>query len=160
MPSSSAIRSRKYRAKDVDAYRKNKREYARTPEQRAKRNAYMAIWRERNREKHNRQARESHARNSHKHKQKRKDHALKVSYGLTRDDYNAMLASQDGVCFICRLAERAKKTGQTPRNLAVDHCHATGKIRGLLCTKCNGNLGWFEKFKDSILRYLDRTIAT
>ncbi len=58
-------------------------------------------------------------------------------YGLSRDDYDALLARQGGVCAIC-----GKKPGR--RRLGVDHCHACERIRGLLCTKCNPGLGQFD----------------
>jgi hypothetical protein len=39
--------------------------------------------------------------------------------------------------------------------LSVDHCHKTGKIRGLLCTKCNTALGWFETNQEQVQDYLE-----
>jgi hypothetical protein len=54
-------------------------------------------------------------------------------YGVTQVGYDRMLAAQGGVCAIC---ERAQE-----RALNVDHCHATGKVRGLLCTNCNRMVG-------------------
>lgn len=154
MTMTTAEKSRRYREKDVDGYRKRKREYARTPEERAKRTAYMAAWRVKNREKHNRQARESHARNAHKHIGKRRDYHLKRVHGITREEYDAILMAQGGVCLICGLPERGSRGRSGRRYLAVDHCHKTGKRRGLLCSKCNGNLGWFEKFKAKVEAYL------
>jgi len=61
--------------------------------------------------------------------------ALEKRYGITRADYDALYAAQGGVCYICRRA-----TGKT-RRLSVDHDHATGKVRGLLCRPCNNILG-------------------
>ncbi len=62
---------------------------------------------------------------------------LKRRYGITAADADAMLAEQGGLCAICRVAPAAH----------VDHDHATGKVRGLLCFNCNGGLG---QFKDRI----------
>ncbi len=62
---------------------------------------------------------------------------LKCRYGITAADADAMLAEQDGLCAICRVAPAVH----------VDHDHATGKVRGLLCFNCNGGLG---QFKDGI----------
>lgn len=63
---------------------------------------------------------------------------LKV-YSISLEDYNKMLEKQNGVCAIC---------GKKPKErLAVDHNHITGKVRGLLCIKCN--LG-ISKFDDNI----------
>lgn len=59
------------------------------------------------------------------------------SYGISEPDYKSLLESQGGVCKICG------KECSTGRNLAVDHCHKTGKVRGLLCKKCNVSIGAF-----------------
>jgi hypothetical protein len=63
-------------------------------------------------------------------------------YGISATEYAALLESQEGACAICRRPERAvdPRTGK-PRQLAVDHCHATGRIRGLLCYNCNVAIG-------------------
>lgn len=60
------------------------------------------------------------------------------TYGLTAEQYYTILEHQEGVCFICR---RAKGT---TKKLAVDHDHATGYVRGLLCGPCNKVLGHFR----------------
>jgi hypothetical protein len=57
-------------------------------------------------------------------------------YGISREQYEALLAKQGGVCGVCR------KPPQEP--LCVDHSHATGRVRGLLCRKCNTALGSFD----------------
>lgn len=54
-------------------------------------------------------------------------------YGLTPEDYAAMLAKQEDRCAICG--------GTQDRALSIDHCHATSKVRGLLCVHCNTTLG-------------------
>lgn len=64
---------------------------------------------------------------------------LRAKFGITMHEYDALLRDQNGVCGICGAEPRDK-------NLAVDHCHSSGKIRGLLCFNCNSVLG---KFKDS-----------
>lgn len=69
-----------------------------------------------------------------------KNYRLKRQYGITIEDYNRMLKDQNGVCFICQ-KESKNFWGTQP---AVDHCHKTGKIRGLLCDKCNKGLGQFN----------------
>lgn len=59
---------------------------------------------------------------------------LKCMYGLSQDEYEAMLLKQKGLCAICGGKCRHE-------NLSVDHCHATGAVRGLLCENCNRGLG-------------------
>ncbi len=66
---------------------------------------------------------------------------LKSLFGLTVEQYDEMLDQQKGVCKICG---RPCSSG---RRLAVDHCHETGKIRGLLCGNCNKGIG---NFQDSV----------
>ncbi len=68
---------------------------------------------------------------------------LKRSYGITIEEYNEIFGHQGGVCAICNKPEVAVIRGKT-LSLAVDHCHDSGKIRGLLCSKCNQGLGSFK----------------
>jgi hypothetical protein len=77
---------------------------------------------------------------------------LKKRYGLTLADYDALLAEQGGVCAICR-------SPPTSIRLAVDHCHATGTVRGLLCTNCNqaiGKLNDSPELLRSAINYLNK----
>jgi hypothetical protein len=65
---------------------------------------------------------------------------LKYNYGVTLAEYEAMFEAQGGRCAICRgLPPENRKT-----RLAVDHCHDTKKIRGLLCDACNRGIGYFK----------------
>ena len=64
--------------------------------------------------------------------------AVKSKYGITREDYDLLLASQGGACAICRDRPKANK------RLYVDHDHDTGVVRGLLCHPCNTGLGMFK----------------
>lgn len=61
-------------------------------------------------------------------------------HGLTFQQYEAMVAAQDGVCAVCRLPETTVVNGRVI-DLAIDHCHTTGVVRGLLCSGCNKALG-------------------
>ena len=65
---------------------------------------------------------------------------MRRTYGLSLEDFWWMNAQQGGKCKICR------QTCSRSRALSVDHCHATGRVRGLLCGKCNLILG---KMSDS-----------
>jgi hypothetical protein len=74
---------------------------------------------------------------------KLKNAHLKVTYGITLAYYNSMKEAQNSVCSICGLPETTKIHGQVI-DLAVDHDHATGKVRALLCHHCNKALGGFK----------------
>ena len=65
---------------------------------------------------------------------------LQWRYGLTVEQYDAILKSQGGRCAICR----AERPDSRTKQWHVDHCHATGKVRGLLCGQCNLGLGQFR----------------
>src|SRR5690242_13759158 len=73
---------------------------------------------------------------------------FKRKFGITLEQYEEMLKAQDNKCAICRKEEttphsRSKKIIR----LAVDHCHTTGKVRGLLCRSCNQVLGVLKEDK-------------
>lgn len=65
------------------------------------------------------------------------------NYGITRQDYNTLLSQQDNKCKLCGGEGFAMAPGGKVK-LVVDHCHATGVIRGLLCHNCNRGLGLFK----------------
>lgn len=71
---------------------------------------------------------------------------IKTTYGITREEYDAILEAQGGKCAICRRATGAS------RNLSVDHDHKTGEVRGLLCTPCNRDV--LGHLRDSVLALL------
>ena len=78
---------------------------------------------------------------------------LKMTYGITVEQYDALLSKQDGKCAICA----AKKPGGRTKMFFIDHCHSTGKVRGLLCMRCNTGLGLFldnPKFLLNAISYL------
>ncbi len=77
-------------------------------------------------------------------KEKIRERNLLSDYGITPADYEAMFVAQGGLCAICRKAETKKNRYGGVRRLAVDHCHRTGKVRGLLCHKCNSGIGYFS----------------
>lgn len=57
------------------------------------------------------------------------------NYGLSPGEFERLSAEQSGKCAICK---------QTPKKLCVDHCHGSGKVRGLLCGKCNFAIGHLD----------------
>lgn len=68
----------------------------------------------------------------------RRDNALRVKFGIGLDEWLTMYEAQGRVCAIC-------KSQRTKRQLHVDHCHRTGKVRALLCGKCNAGIGYFDE---------------
>jgi hypothetical protein len=85
---------------------------------------------------------------------------LKKLFGLTYDEYLSMKESQNNLCLICNKPESdIDKRTMIPKELAVDHCHTTGKVRGLLCKTCNLGLGYFNdnpKLLEQALNYLSK----
>ncbi|MCI0440747.1 MAG: endonuclease VII domain-containing protein [Chloroflexi bacterium] len=72
---------------------------------------------------------------------KEKAYQLFYHYGITLEEYDAMVKKQKSVCAICK---RAPDPHKRQKALFVDHDHATGRVRGLLCNKCNTSLGGFS----------------
>lgn len=64
----------------------------------------------------------------------------KINLGGKEYSYKELLEHQGGVCAICKKKETSRIKG-TLKSLSVDHCHKTGNIRGLLCSRCNLTLG-------------------
>lgn len=97
----------------------------RSPERLVQYNKYRRIWRQQH---------------SAVQKAVEKDSHLYRTYGITLADYSAMLNAQCGKCAICK---RSDPNHQKHNFYHVDHCHITGKVRGLLCSTCNVALGGF-----------------
>jgi hypothetical protein len=77
--------------------------------------------------------------------EKTRNTQLKSKYGITLEQYQLMFKEQNGVCAICGQPEVAiDKRTNIIKLLAVDHDHQTGKVRGLLCQKCNHGIGNFN----------------
>lgn len=81
-----------------------------------------------------------------------RNNKLMREFGITNDDYEFMLENQGGGCAIC-----GKTKSEEGKHLAVDHCHVSNDVRGVLCQNCNQGLG---KFRDDVsllssaIRYL------
>lgn len=71
-------------------------------------------------------------------------------YGISPETYYEMLGNQDHQCGICGAKPKKNKA------LGIDHDHKTGKVRGLLCDKCNLALGHYETFAEKATRYLTK----
>lgn len=75
-------------------------------------------------------------------------------YGITLDDYNKMRKDQNYSCAICGRHEDKVKGKVGVRPLHIDHCHTTGKVRGLLCGRCNTSLERFELYSKEMEEYI------
>lgn len=87
----------------------------------------------------------------------------KQAYGITSTQYKTMLKEQNFVCAVCKNPETSKvgkgKHATKVNSLSVDHNHRTGKIRGLLCSKCNRALGYLQESVDimkSLISYINK----
>lgn len=79
------------------------------------------------------------------------DVGLKKQYGISAKQYAEILDQQGGACAICKNGEKSvAHTSNKIRRLMVDHCHATGKVRGILCSRCNRGLGFFQDSMENL----------
>ena len=74
------------------------------------------------------------------------DLRLQRTFGITLDEYNCIFEYQKKCCAICK-----KPVPKGGKRLAVDHCHITGKVRGLLCMSCNRALGKFRDLDELVI---------
>jgi len=130
---------------------------------------YAKKWRESNKDILNERVRQDRLINPEKYREWDNNHRLKniKSYRykdvlkkrkISAEDYNALLVKHNNLCGICSRPEtRIGRTGEVCR-LALDHCHDSNKVRGLLCAKCNLMLGYSEdniKTLKSAITYLE-----
>lgn len=93
-------------------------------------------------------------RSTPKAKARQRELIIKRVYGITTEDYNNLFIEQGGRCAIC-----GKHQEEFKLRLSIDHCHKTGKIRGLLCHRCNGGLGHFDdnvEILENVIKYLEQ----
>lgn len=105
---------------------------------------------EKNREKIAKKKNEHYHKNREKYLELERARLYLKLYKISVLDYDNMFLKQDGKCYICK----SPNPGPRQRHFNVDHCHNTGKVRGLLCLSCNTKLGWFEKYQQNIFEYL------
>lgn len=97
-----------------------------------------------------------------KNKQKIWENKLQYRYGLTKEDYDYLLIKQNGCCAICSTNNPSSKS-KKHKYFSVDHCHETGRIRGLLCATCNSAIGLLGDCPTTITKaalYLSSTQCT
>jgi hypothetical protein len=89
---------------------------------------------------------------------------LRYRYNISLAEFNHLRDEQMGLCGICGIVlEISESSSLRTKNVAVDHCHSTGKVRGLLCSMCNKGLGCFSDNIDSLeaaVLYLQESRAT
>lgn len=104
-------------------------------------------------DKEYRENRKSYSREWHvRNKSRSRDNQLSRKYGLNQEDLDDLINQQENRCAIC-----GDEFQETPN---IDHCHETGKVRGLLCRTCNVGLGHFKdnlELLQSAIRYLEET---
>lgn len=116
--------------------------------------AASCAWRRANPEKGRAGARARAVKRRAKNPEAVRNSQLKNKYGIALAQYNVLLDSQNAVCAICQ------EPCHTGRALAVDHCHETGRIRGLLCNRCNQAIGILQDSPHNCLaaaKYLQQT---
>jgi hypothetical protein len=77
-----------------------------------------------------------------------RDREIKSRYGMTADDFTAMLDEQGGRCAICGTPSAGPRA--KGRRLHIDHDHGSGEVRGLLCTSCNTAIGMMDDSEDML----------
>lgn len=148
-----------------------KKKYATEEERKAAAREYARLWRakhpERNRE-HQRRYRERHLelyKERYREYRRRPEQAERArayrnqkKYGLLPGDREAIFAAQFGVCAICGGSDSGSRRGWH-----IDHCHASGKVRGILCHHCNAMLGNAKDNSatlEAAIRYLHKHALT
>ena len=111
------------------------------PEKREANRLKNAVWRAKDRAKHNQYMREWKFNNIDKVRR----YKWKSRFGITPEQYDELFIFQRGVCAVCGKPERKKHNkSNRVQMLSVDHDHVTGQVQGLLCQDCNIAIGYFH----------------
>lgn len=103
--------------------------------------------------------RESGAKHRKKFPERHRKAHYKRKYGLDPKEYDLIFERQEGCCAICKKEESGMRLGRI-KSLSVDHCHTTGKVRGLLCQSCNTGIGLLKedtKLFMAAIEYLEKS---
>lgn len=87
-------------------------------------------------------------------KSKTRRRIRKYLYGISNEEFEQMWSQQSGKCDMCK-AEMTKEYGHKRNTCHIDHCHSTGKVRGLLCLQCNSLLGMARDNKSILLNAIN-----
>jgi hypothetical protein len=115
------------------------------PDLRARENARTREWYRKNKATHLARTQSYYRRN----RGRAEDRHYERTYGISLSEYNRMLDAQGGGCAIC-----GKRQGAEKYKLAVDHDHSTGRVRGILCHRCNRAIGAFGDTVEGVRRAL------
>ena len=161
MPISDPTARKQYHKAYYEAHRETalneekRKRRTRTPEQVADRREYQRRYYAANRDRLLMEQRERGQRNykarPEAYQKRQRRNTLLREYGLSESDYQAMLSNQQGLCRIC---------DRKMTHPVVDHCHQTGRVRGLLCRGCNAALGHFGDSPVTLaraIRYLTKS---
>lgn len=88
-------------------------------------------------------------------KQQAKKRGLFPDHDAENYELHAMFKDQKGLCAICDDPVSLRQEGEAQRSAFVDHCHETGKIRGILCRRCNSGLGFFRDSPTTLERAIE-----
>jgi len=109
-------------------------------------------WRAKNPERNRENQKRWKSIHSEQVKNMNRNWCYRTKYKITLEEYNRILAVQNGVCILCGKRTAYKNKG---RNLFIDHDHKTNRIRGLLCSRCNTMVGHIELVGlEKIIQYL------
>jgi hypothetical protein len=144
---------RKTDPKTLDHRRRSDAKQRAKPDFKALKKVYDANYRRENRERQDAVRREYYEKNKKMIAERTRNWRLKRGYGIDIAEYEALLLSQKGKCAICG-------DGPGRHRLAVDHCHGTGLVRGILCHKCNLTIGYMRDDVAIVQRLMDYLLAS
>ena len=138
------LANKTWREKNIDHVKKYSKEY--NSKNFEKRKLAFNAWVEKNPER----MRELKKNNREKNKLIERERKLKRFYNMTLEDYDNLMASQNSKCKICSKDAADERN----KNLVIDHCHDSGKVRSLLCDRCNRTLGVLEENVDLMMKMM------
>lgn len=128
-----------------------------TPEERetrlAKHRARHKKWRDKNADRLKEYRAADRSKNMDRIRKTTRAYSIKYSYGITLEEYDRLRTAQNNRCAICNTDKAARV--HTDHSWRVDHCHDTGKVRGLLCHNCNIAMGLLKENTTTLQQMID-----
>jgi hypothetical protein len=147
-------RAKEWREQNPERYAETHGRYRAKSENREKARQRANEWYDKNRERASERGKRYREMHKEQIANRNRWYQIKATYGMDRLDFDDMLERQDGVC----ANVECPNPGNGEKLLHIDHDHATGKIRGLLCFHCNVALGHVEDSIDALrglIKYLE-----